>query len=222
MKDFKWNEIDTVLLDMDGTLLDLYFDNYFWQEYLPTFWGERNGLDKDTAKQELIPKFKNKEGTLSWYCLDYWSNELNVDILQIKSDIADLIKVRPQAIDFLVFLNHIGKRCMMVTNAHRNLISMKIERTGIDKYFGHIICAHEFGAPKEHEEFWHNLNEKFPFSVNTTLLIDDNLNVLRAARTYGISKLFSIAQPDSKVPKRDTEEFTAIVNFRDMMFNEYI
>ena len=24
-----WDEIDTVLLDMDGTLLDLHFDNHF-------------------------------------------------------------------------------------------------------------------------------------------------------------------------------------------------
>ncbi|HBT55971.1 MAG TPA: haloacid dehalogenase, partial [Pseudomonas sp.] len=30
-----WNAIDTVLLDMDGTLLDLHFDNHFWLEHMP-------------------------------------------------------------------------------------------------------------------------------------------------------------------------------------------
>ena len=30
-----WTSIDTVLLDMDGTLLDLRFDNWFWQEHVP-------------------------------------------------------------------------------------------------------------------------------------------------------------------------------------------
>ena len=27
-----WRDIDTVLLDMDGTLLDLHYDNHFWLE----------------------------------------------------------------------------------------------------------------------------------------------------------------------------------------------
>ncbi|MCP4043692.1 MAG: haloacid dehalogenase, partial [Gammaproteobacteria bacterium] len=30
-----WNSIHTVLLDMDGTLLDLHFDNQFWLEHVP-------------------------------------------------------------------------------------------------------------------------------------------------------------------------------------------
>lgn len=35
-----WQEIDTVLLDMDGTLIDLHFDNYFWQRLVPERWGQ--------------------------------------------------------------------------------------------------------------------------------------------------------------------------------------
>ena len=34
-----WRAIDTVLLDMDGTLLDLRFDNYFWLELVPRKYG---------------------------------------------------------------------------------------------------------------------------------------------------------------------------------------
>ena len=212
-----WNDIDTILLDMDGTLLDLYFDNYFWQEYLPRHWGEKHGLDTEAAKRELIPKFKSREGTLSWYCLDFWSSELNIDVLKLKADIEHLIEVRPSAQEFLESLISRGKMPVMVTNAHQDLITMKLEKTGIGKYFREVISSHRLGAPKEEAEFWHKLNQGMNFIPARTMLIDDNLMVLRTARLYGISNLFSIARPDSHLPVRDTEEFAAIHDFRDVM-----
>ena len=212
-----WHDLDTVLLDMDGTLLDLYFDNYFWQEYLPVHWGEIHGLDAETAKRELIPRFKSREGTLSWYCLDFWSGELNIDVLKLKADIEHLIQIRPSAQEFLESLLSRGKTPVMVTNAHEDLITMKLEKTGIGKYFREVVSSHRLGAPKEEAEFWHRLNKSIEFLPARTMLIDDNLTVLRTAREYGISNLFSIARPDSKAPVRDTEEFTAIHDFRDVL-----
>jgi len=212
-----WNDVDTILLDMDGTLLDLYFDNYFWQEYLPMHWGEKRGLDVEAAKRELIPRFKSMEGTLSWYCLDFWSQELKIDVLQLKVDIEHLIQVRPSVPEFLEVLVSRNKTPVMVTNAHQDLITMKLEKTGIGKYFREIISSHRLGAPKEETEFWHKLNQDMKFNPARTLLIDDNLTVLRTARAYGISNLFSIARPDSQAPVRNTEEFMAIHDFRDLM-----
>jgi len=212
-----WNKIDTVLLDMDGTLLDLFFDNYFWQDYLPLRWGEMNGLNHENAKRELMPRFKSKEGTLSWYCLDYWTDELNINILKLKDDIKELIKLRPQAVNFLKHISQLDKKCIMVTNAHQDLISMKLEKIDIGVYFDQIICAHDLGMPKEHIEFWSILNEKIPYKAENTLLVDDNLEVLRAAKNHGIKNLLSIAQPDSQRPIRDTGEFAAIHNFADVI-----
>lgn len=42
--DIDWQAVDTVLLDMDGTLLDLAFDNYFWQKLVPETYGEQQDL----------------------------------------------------------------------------------------------------------------------------------------------------------------------------------
>lgn len=209
----EWKKIDTVLLDMDGTLLDLHFDNYFWQEYLPMHWGQMRGLDVEIAKQELIPRLKSMEGTLSWYCLDFWSNELNINVMKLKADIEHLIRIRPSVPEFLIALVDMGKKPYMVTNAHEDLITMKLEKTGIGKYFQAVVSSHRLGFPKEEEAFWQKLNEGITFLPARSLLIDDNLTVLRTARNYGISNLFCIAQPDSRGPMRDTEEFTAIDDF---------
>ena len=124
-----WNEIETVMLDMDGTLLDLHFDNYFWQEYLPEYWGKPKGMDVDTAKAALIPRFKAMEGSLAWYCLDYWSEELGLDVFKLKYDVEHLIKTRPYTEELLCKLNEMDKAVVLVTNAHEKILDVKLEKT---------------------------------------------------------------------------------------------
>lgn len=216
-----WNQIDTVLLDMDGTLLDLHFDNYFWTEYLPMKWGEVNGLDMETARTRLMSQLQSKAGTLSWYCLDFWSGELGIDILTMKEDLRHLICERPGTLDFLQFLKVTGKQKALVTNAHQDLIRMKFACTAIGPHFDHVFCSHQFGFPKEDVRFWAELQAVYTFRPETTLLIDDNLSVLRSARDYGIRHLLTIAQPDSRHPKReDVGEFLAIESFLDLSSSE--
>lgn len=212
-----WDRIDTVLLDMDGTLLDLYFDNYFWQEYLPVQWGLRNGFDEISAKEKLLPEFKSREGTLNWYCLDYWSTSLELDVMELKAGVEHLIQLRPSALELLEALGDMDKKPVMVTNAHPALIDMKMQKTGIDRYFQHIVNSHSVGAAKEEQKFWSSLQGIVTYDPAHTLLIDDNLDVLRTARNCGIAHLFSIARPDSSQPAKNSAEFTAIENFQDIL-----
>lgn len=214
-----WNEIDTILLDMDGTLLDLHFDNYFWQELLPVKWGELNGLDAQAAKEHLLPHFRRMEGTLSWYCVEYWSDYLEMDILSLNSEIEHLIRARPDTVEFLDYLSGLDKSAAIVTNAHHSLIDLKLRYTGIGNYFEHVFCAHYLGFPKEDPGFWSALHARFPFHPERTLLIDDNVTVLRSAADYGIRRLISIAQPDSNAPPRDIRDFPALNTFRQLFRN---
>ena len=216
----QWKEVDTVLLDMDGTLLDLHFDNFFWQDYLPKKWGERHLLDHESAKLRLVPRFRDKVGTLSWYCVDYWSENLNLDVMELKSDIEHLIQLRPHSESLLKFLKGINIHTVMVTNAHEKLIDMKMKKTHIDKYFSRIFCAHHLGAPKEDIGFWQRLSEELEFLPDRTVFIDDNLAVLRTAREFGIRHLFTIEQPDSCLPRRRISEFPAIESFEQLL-NSY-
>jgi putative hydrolase of the HAD superfamily len=207
---------------MDGTLLDLHFDNYFWQEYLPEKWAEEKHLSLDEAKEALMPGFYRWAGTLSWYCLDHWSEHLGMDILKLKADIGHLIQERPFALEFLRFLLESGKQIALVTNAHAGLIDMKFGCTDIGDYFEHVFCAHDFGFPKEDVEFWDVLFSKFHFVPSSTLLVDDNLNVLHSARKYGIRHLLSISQPDSQKPPRTISDFPAIDSFKDLIIRESV
>ena len=211
-----WNQIDTVLLDMDGTLLDLHFDNYFWLEHLPKRYAEIHKVDFATARHVLMENIKLHEGTLQWYCLEFWSKSLNVDIRSLKEEIKHKIQIRPHVKDFLTRLRQTHKKCLLVTNAHPQSLSLKLEVTEIDKDLDIIISSHEFSHPKEAQEFWQALQMREKFDPARTLFIDDTARILESAKTFGIRHLIGIHQPDSQIARK-LEGFPAIHHFDEIM-----
>lgn len=212
-----WDEIGTVLLDMDGTLLDLHFDTHFWLEHVPRRYAEARGLDVSAAKAELYPRLSRVEGTMQWYCLDYWSHELDLDIAALKREVEHLIATHPHVRDFLEAVRRGGRRVVLVTNAHARSLELKMERTGLAAHFDALICAHDIGIPKENPQFWPRLRRREPFDAARSLLVDDNLAVLRCARAYGIAHLLAMRRPDSQAPPREVREFPAVESFRDLL-----
>lgn len=212
-----WQAVDTVLLDMDGTLLDLHFDSHFWLEFLPLRYAQRHGLDPAQARDPLIERIMAQRGSLNWYCLDYWSRELELPIAELKREVADRIRLRAGVEAFLTRLKQSGRRTLIVTNAHRDSLNLKIERTGIDSWVDRVIVSHDMGVPKEDVAFWRLLQTQEPFDPARTLLIDDSVPVLESARDFGIRHLLCIAQPDSQQPPRQIEAFDAITDFAGVM-----
>ena len=212
-----WRGIDTVLLDMDGTLLDLHFDNHFWQEHVPLRYAERHGLPHAEARIRLADTYRARAGTLDWYCVDYWTRELQLDIARLKEEVAHLIAVHPDVPRFLAALRAAGKGVVLVTNAHRKSLSLKMARTGLQVHFDLLVTAHEVGRPKEDAAFWPRLRALVPYDPQRTLLIDDSLPVLRAARAAGIAHLLAVHRPDTRQPDKDVGEFAALRHFADLL-----
>ena len=212
-----WKQIDTVLLDMDGTLLDLNFDNHFWQTFVPQRYAQQNDLTLEEAKQALAPRFKATEGQLEWYCLDYWSEALNLDIVGMKQEIAGLISVLPHVVEFLQAVRQSGRRLLLVTNAHRDSLNLKMEKTRLQDFFDAIICSHDYGFAKEQTGFWQALQAQQVFDKQRALLVDDSLAVLHAARAFGIAEVVAVSRPDSQAAARQIEAFASIEDFRALM-----
>lgn len=212
-----WPRIDTVLLDMDGTLLDLHFDNHFWLTHVPRRYAEAKGLPYEAAREELMARYHARAGTLEWYSVDFWETELELDIMRLKEEVAHLIQVHPAVVDFLAWLRREGKRVVLATNAHHKSLTLKMAKTGLEPHFDAIVSSHALGCAKEERCFWEKLRALEPFDPSRTLLVDDSLPVLDAARAYGIRHLVAVRQPDTRLPPKDTRGYAAIDSFAELL-----
>ena len=212
-----WSAIDTVLLDMDGTLLDLRFDNWFWQEHIPGLWADRHGVPLAEARTTLSPRFDAVVGTIDWYCIDHWSRQLDMDIGAIKRAAADQVRYLPGVEGFLERLQRAGKRRVLITNAHPETLAIKDARTGLGQHLEASYSAHPFELPKEDPAFWARLQAREPFEPARTLFVDDNLDVLESARGFGIRWLRAVRCPDSGRPPKDTRDFVGVDSVAELI-----
>ncbi len=208
-----WSTIQTVFLDMDGTLLDLHFDNYFWRQLVPARYAQRHGLSEAQARALVYARYREVEGTLAWYSVDHWSQTLDLDIALLKEEVEHLIQLHPQVLPFLETLGTRGKRRVLLTNAHPKSIALKLRKTRLGDHLDRILCAHELGLPKERPGFWDLVQAVEPFSLEHTLFIDDSPAVLQAAQRYGFRHLLAVRKPDSQSPPQPSGPFPAIDQF---------
>ncbi|MFN3396339.1 MAG: GMP/IMP nucleotidase [Thermodesulfovibrionales bacterium] len=210
------NDIKYVLLDMDGTLLDKYFDDYFWEHLVPEKYAEKYDMTFGKAKDILMKKYKHHEGTLNWTDIDFWSRELDLDIPALKEQIKHLIEVHPHVEEFLKELKRRRKKVFLVTNAHFKVLDLKMKKTDIGKYFDACITSFDMTYPKEDLRFWKRAEKKLQFEKEKTLFIDDTEEILRTARDFGIRYIIYKAKANSKEHPKRSEEFPTLYDFKEL------
>ncbi len=211
-----WNQIDSVLLDMDGTLLDKYFDDYFWEERVPEQFSAERGIPLDQAKSQLLAAYQSVARTLAWTDLDYWSDRLGLNIVAMKEEVAFRVSVHPGVEAFLQFLRNEKKQIALVTNAHPKTIEIKLRKTSLAPALDAILSSTDVGVPKEDMRFWEEAERRLHFDKRRSLLIDDNEEVLRTAHAFGIQHILFKSESSSRLSNGQSKQFPSMNDFRDI------
>ena len=212
----EWANIDTVCLDLDGTLLDQAYDNHIWRDLVPQRFAVAHALDARAARAEIARRFAARSGTLDWYCIEYWSRDLGVDIGALHREVRSHVAWLPGAQDFLVRMRAAGKRLLLLTNSHPVALNVKHEQTGVLDYLDEFVTSHEFGHPKEDARFWRAAVDRFGFDPARSLFADDNAKMLAAAREAGIRWVYGIRHWDSRGSMREHAEHPSVDAVSDL------
>ena len=210
-------QCETLMLDMDGTILDLAFDNYVWKQLVVTRYAEHNGLEYRVARDRLYAKYMSIQGDLEWYCLDHWSERLGFDVLKLHHEVHDRIEYLPGAESFLATVRDSAVRVLLVTNSHPDTLRLKEETLKFSGYFDAMYSSHSYGHAKERQEFWQALQDEEGFDPETTVFVDDTVPVLRSALEYGIKMPVVVTYPDTSEPLRENGEFAGVTGVQDLL-----
>lgn len=212
-----WDHIDTAFLDMDGTLLDLHYDNFFWETAMPREYARANKLSERQALDALRPIFNARRGTLEWYSIPLWSETTGLDIISLKRDFSDRIAIRQDVPEFLAAVRAKNVRCVLATNADTHCLGLKMELTGLDQHLDRCISSAELGVAKEEVAFWAKMQGLEPFDPARTIFIDDTTGILDTAQTFGIQHTVAIEQPDSCRERHIETHHRVIREFTEIM-----
>ncbi|MBE2898754.1 GMP/IMP nucleotidase [Pasteurellaceae bacterium 20609_3] len=217
LKKLNWAAIDTVIFDLDGTLIDLALDYEFWKTIVPQAYSATHAVADAAAEQLLSAHYARIEHSMQWYDVDYWADTLQLPIREMLHTHVQNIKVRSNTQKLLTALKRAGKQLMLLTDSHPYSLQEKLAQCDLAPFFDIMVSSHEFQHPKMTDALWRELIATYGIIPDRTLLIDDMQPVLDCARANGIGHTLAIRTPNSLAGEKHFDGHESISDFAQLL-----
>ncbi|KAE9527815.1 GMP/IMP nucleotidase [Testudinibacter aquarius] len=217
MKIIDWDNIDTILFDLDGTLIDLHLDAYFWKQLVPQTYADKEGLDAQTCHARIQQLYRDIEHSMQWYDIDHWAKTLDLPIREMQRQHALNTQVRSGVYPLLESLQKLDKQLILLTDSHPFSLQVKMDNCNLSSYFEQLLSSHQFQRPKMHSALWQSVYQHCQLNPDRTLLIDDMEPVLDQAKSNQMAYTLGITTPDSQQPPKQFNNHPSITDFQTLL-----
>jgi putative hydrolase of the HAD superfamily len=110
-------------------------------------------------------------------------------------------------------------KMILITNAHRKTLNIKLEKYNLTPYFDEMVCAHELNYVKEDIQLWYMLRSKYRLDYEKTLLVEDTINNINVGLSAGISGAIYVGDEkftvsDKIIKLSSINQILSAVNYR--------
>ncbi len=228
-------DLDLVVFDLDGTLIDSNGVNNELDIELVHLLGEKKMSPEEILK-ERNDTFKNSKGGDIYlnYCeylkTKYKSNLTEKEILQtrrnLSKEVSKEIKFKPDADKMIKYLKSKNIKLALATVSRRETIDIYINeneylksKCNLAEYFDFIITKDDVTLKKPNPEVYNKILEKFKIKdLSKCLVIEDSLTGVLAARNANLNVITIYDKHNDK----DREEINKLSSYSVKDFKELI
>lgn len=207
-------DINYIIFDMDGTLLDslsVWVDSD--REFL-------TGLGFEyTSECSLAMKKMHFDSACEYlvreYSLPFSAEETGKRILAIVEEhYISGVPLKDGAAEFLEYAKKSGVKMCVATSNKKALAEAALEAKGIKKYFEFVLTSDEVGCGKESPEIFLKAAERLGAVPENTAVFEDSIHAVQSAKAAGFKV---VGVYDELCP----EEFSEIEKCADMSVRSF-
>lgn len=197
-------QVQAVLFDMDGTLIDT--ECYYrrcWPEALKAFGYQMS--DEQALFMRSLGRPFAPEQLKSWFGedLDYWAVRDKRKELMEEMIAREGIQIKAGAVELLEYLNNTGVTAAVVTATDLERANRYLERLGLLEYFDRIISATQVERGKPAPDIYVFACRELGLEPGLCIAVEDSPNGVRSAYGAGCRVIMvpDQTEPDEELAK---------------------